>query len=325
MYTIIIISLIFFGLVFGSFGSVIFYRLWDWPTKETWKWFLVWRSECPKCHHQLKARNLVPIFSWLFQWWKCEYCKEPISRFYPFLEITTVLIFLAVFFICSEVWISGDNVWIVEGYVYPIFMMIAAWLLWIIFLYDIKTYELHVTATIFLAIISLFFAFYYWTNKLDILIWILVFGTIFFLIYYLSKIYVKEKYGKDAEWFWLWDVIMAPILWAWLVFFLKPDWMFEWCYLVCLFIIFSSLVWLLHYLLLKTKIWNIFSAIFTLILLFFDNFFIHREIQREENREKKKAENPYWFQNVIPFLPSMIIWSIIEIILRKPIIQHFMF
>ena len=88
MYTLIIISIIFFWLVFGSFGSVIFYRLWDWPTKETWKWFLVWRSECPKCHHQLKARNLVPIFSWLFQWWKCEYCKAPISWFYPFLEIT---------------------------------------------------------------------------------------------------------------------------------------------------------------------------------------------------------------------------------------------
>ena len=313
MNTLIIISLIFFGLVFGSFGSVIFYRLWDWPTKETWKWFLVWHSECPKCHHQLKARNLIPIFSWLFQWWKCEYCKEPISWFYPFLEITTVLIFLSMFYIFSWEW-----------YIYAIFMMIAAWLLWIILLYDFKTYELHITATVFLAILSLFFAFYYWDNKLDILIWILVFGVIFLLIYYLSKIYVKQRYKKkDAEWFWLWDVIIAPILWAWLVFFLQPIWIFEWCYLVCLFIIFSCLVWLIYYLLLRTKIWSNFSAAFMLIFSFFIKFFFRRYIKRQEN--KKKSKKPYWFSNAIPFLPSMIIWFILEIILRELIINYFIF
>ena len=325
MYTLIIISLIFFGLVFGSFGSVIFYRLWDWPTKETWKWFLVWRSECPKCHHKLAARNLIPIFSRLFQWWKCEYCKATISRFYPFLEITTVLIFLYIFLFFSNGWIPGHNVWLWEWYIYIIVMMISAWLLWIILLYDFKTYELHITATIFLAIISLFFAFFYWNNKLDILLWILIFGAIFLIIYYGSKIYVKEKYKKDAEWFWLWDVIMAPILGAWLVFFLQPNWVFEWCYLVCLFIIFSSLVWLIHYLLLNTKIWNAISAVFIFISSFYSRFFINRSAKRQENREKKKNKKPYWFKNVIPFLPSMIIWFILEIILRQPIIQNFIY
>ena len=325
MYTLIIITIIFFGLVFGSFGSVIFYRLWDWPTKETWKWFLVWRSECPKCHHKLEARNLVPIFSWLFQWWKCEYCKAPISRFYPFLEITTVFIFLYIFLFFSNGWIPGHNVWLWEWYIYMIVMMISAWLLWIILLYDFKTYELHITATIFLAIISLFFAFFYWTNKLDILLWILIFGAIFLIIYYGSKIYVKGKYKKDAEWFWLWDVIMAPILGAWLVFFLQPNWVFEWCYLVCLFIIFSSLVWLVHYSLLNTKIWNVISAVFIFIFSFYSRFFINRSAKRQENREKKKTKKPYWFKNVIPFLPSMIIWFILEIVLRQPITQHFIY
>ena len=319
MYTLIIISLIFFGLVFGSFGSVIFYRLWDWPTKDTWKWFLVWRSECPKCHHQLHARNLVPIFSWLFQWWKCEYCKAPISWFYPFLEITTVLIFLYVFLYFSNGWIPGHSVWLFEGYIYMIVMMISAWLLWIILLYDFKTYELHITATIFLVIISLFFVFFHWTNKLDILFWIFIFWVIFLSIYYLSKIYVKQKYKKNAEWFWLWDVIIAPILWAWLVFFLQPNWVFEWCYLVCLFIIFSCLVWLIHYLLLNTKIWNVFSVVFKVI--FYPQYFISREIKRQENTKKKKSKNPYWFKNVIPFLPSMIIGFLLEIILRSPLMN----
>jgi prepilin signal peptidase PulO-like enzyme (type II secretory pathway) len=294
MYTLIIISVIFFGLVFGSFGSVIFYRLWEWPTKETWKWFLVWRSECPKCHHKLEARNLVPIFSRLFQWWKCEYCKASISWFYPFLEITTVIIFLSIFFILSKYWIPGHNIWLFEGYIYTIFITISARLLRLIFLYDIKTYELHITATVFLAIITLFFTLFLWNNKLEILLWIWIFATIFLLIYYGSKFYVKERYWKDVEWFWLWDVIISPILWAWLVFFLQPNWMFEWCYLVCLFIILSSLVWLLYF----------------ISELLIKKFLIKR----------KKSKKPYWFQNSIPFLPSMIIWFLLEIVLRESII-----
>ena len=300
MYTLIIISLIFFGLVFGSFGSVIFYRLWDWPTKETWKWFLVWRSECPKCHHQLKARNLVPIFSWLFQWWKCEYCKAPISWFYPFLEITSVIIFLSVFFILSKYGIQWHHIWLWEGYIYTIFITISTWLTRLILLYDIKTYELHITATVFLAIITLIFTLTFWTNRLEILLWILIFSLIFGLIYYCSKLYVKQKYKKDAEWFWLWDVIIAPILWAWLVFFLQPNWIFEWMYLICLFIILSSLVGLIYYL-------------------------IENLVKYFIMKKSKKSKKPYGFQASIPFLPSMIIWFILEVIFREPIIEHLVF
>ena len=305
MYTLIIISLIFFGLVFGSFGSVIFYRLWDWPTKETWKWFLVWRSECPKCHHQLKARNLVPIFSWLFQWWKCEYCKAPISWFYPFLEITSVIIFVWVFLVYSKLgWLSNYFIWdlymwLKEWYIFTAVTIICIWLTRLILLYDIKTYELHITATVFLATITLIFTLTFWTNRLEILLWILIFSLIFGLIYYCSKLYVKQKYKKDAEWFWLWDVIVAPILWAWLVFFKQPNWVFDWCNLVCLFIILSSLVGLLYF------------GIEILIKKVF--------------LKKKKSKKPYGFQASIPFLPSMIIWFVLEVIFREPIIEHLVF
>lgn len=306
MYTLIIISLIFFGLVFGSFGSVIFYRLWDWPTKETWKWFLVWRSECPKCHHQLKARNLVPIFSRLFQWWKCEYCKAPISWFYPFLEITTVIIFVWVFLIYSKFgWLSNYFIWdlymwLKEWYIFIAVNIICIWLTRLILLYDIKTYELHITATVFLAIITLIFTLTFWTNRLEILLWILIFSLIFGLIYYGSKLYVKQKYKKDAEWFWLWDVIIAPILWAWLIFFKQPNWIFEWMYLICLFIILSSLVGLIYYL-------------------------IENLIKYFIMKKSKKSKKPYGFQASIPFLPSMIIWFILEVIFREPIIKHLVF
>ena len=297
MYTLIIISLIFFGLVFGSFGSVIFYRLGDWPTKETWKWFLVWRSECPKCHHQLKARNLIPIFSRLFQWWKCEYCKTPISRFYPFLEITTVLIFLAIFFILSKHGIPGHNIGLFEGYIYMIFISISAWLLWIIFLYDIKTYELHITATLFLATITLFFTLFFWTNRLEILLWIWIFTLMFILIYYLWIFVATRKFKEKSEWFWLWDVIFAPILGAWLVFFIQPNWIFDWSYLIGFFIILSCIIGLFYSLL----------------------DFIIRKIIITKKRKKSKRPSFLW-NTWIPFLPSMITATVLEIIFWNQLI-----
>lgn len=296
MYILIIISLIFLGLVFGSFGSVIFYRLWDWPTKETWKWFLVWRSECPKCHHQLHARNLIPLFSWLFQGWKCEYCKSPISWFYPFLELSTVCIFLAVFLILSKYWIPNYHIWLWEWYIFSWFMMVCARLLWLILLYDIKTYELHITATLFLTVLSLFFTLFFWINKLEILLWIGIFLVFFLLIYLISKLYVRQRYKKDAEWFWLWDVIIAPILWARLVFFLQPVWFFQWCYLICFHIILSCLIGLLYY----------------LVEILVKKFLI---------KKKKSKKTPFPWKSLIPFLPSMIIWFLLELILRTPLLN----
>ena len=297
MYTLIIISLIFFGLVFGSFGSVIFYRLWDWPTKETWKWFLVWRSECPKCHHKLKARNLVPIFSWLFQWWKCEYCKCKISRFYLFLEISTVIIFLSVFFILSKYWIPGYNIGLFEGYIFTIFITICAWLLRIILLYDIKTYELHITATLFLAIITLFFTLFFWNNKLQILLGFVIFTLVFIFIYYLWKL-VVILFKKDSdEWFWLWDVIIAPILWVWLVFFLQPNWMIEWLYLIVSYVILSWICGLIYSLL----------------------DFIIRKIITIKKRKKTKKPSFLW-NTWLPFLPSMITTVVLEIVFWNQII-----
>ena len=288
MYILIIISLIFFGLVFWSFGSVIFYRLWDRPTKETWKWFLVWRSECPHCHHQLKVRNLIPIFSYLFQWWKCEYCKSKISWFYPFLEISTVCIFLVIFFVLSKYWISNYHIWIWEWYVFTIFIMICAWLLWLILLYDIKTYELHITAALFFILLSLFFTLLFWINKLDILLWMWIFALMFLFIYCLWILVASIKFKERSEWFWLWDVIIAPILWARLVFFLQPSWMFEWSYLITFFIMLCCIVGLLYIVL----------------------EFVVKKLFLRKKRKKTCILWGVW----IPFLPSMVIATILEIL-----------
>ena len=52
------------------------------------------RSMCPKCHHTLAARDLVPVFSWLILRGRCRYCNTPISWQYPLVELLTAFLFV---------------------------------------------------------------------------------------------------------------------------------------------------------------------------------------------------------------------------------------
>lgn len=75
------------GIVFGSFFNVVGLR-----TKKE-KLFEQKRSFCPHCRHTLSARELVPIFSYLFQKGKCRHCKKRISPLYPTMEFVTGCLF----------------------------------------------------------------------------------------------------------------------------------------------------------------------------------------------------------------------------------------
>jgi len=52
-------------------------------------------SHCPKCKSKLKARDLIPVFSYLILRGQCRHCKEKISVRYPIVEALTALLFLA--------------------------------------------------------------------------------------------------------------------------------------------------------------------------------------------------------------------------------------
>lgn len=49
-------------------------------------------SRCPKCNHQIRWYENVPVLSWLFLQGKCSGCKNPISFRYPFVEIITAIL-----------------------------------------------------------------------------------------------------------------------------------------------------------------------------------------------------------------------------------------
>jgi leader peptidase (prepilin peptidase) / N-methyltransferase len=55
------------------------------------------RSRCPKCGHQIKATENIPIVSWLVLRGRCSGCGERISIQYPIVELLVGLLWLAAF------------------------------------------------------------------------------------------------------------------------------------------------------------------------------------------------------------------------------------
>ena len=104
------------GLLIGSFLNVVILRLperleYDWRCqckellsieshdKEASKPppSIMWsRSHCPKCGHQIKSHENIPLLSYLLLRGRCSSCKAPISSRYPLIEATTAILFLTV-------------------------------------------------------------------------------------------------------------------------------------------------------------------------------------------------------------------------------------
>jgi len=51
-------------------------------------------SMCTRCYHRLAWYDLVPLLSWLSLKGKCRYCKQPIGRQYPAVELLTAVLFV---------------------------------------------------------------------------------------------------------------------------------------------------------------------------------------------------------------------------------------
>jgi leader peptidase (prepilin peptidase) / N-methyltransferase len=76
------------GAAIGSFLNVCIGR---WPEGLS---VVKPRSRCPKCGHQIKASENIPILSWLMLRGKCSNCRESISIQYPIVELLVGLLWL---------------------------------------------------------------------------------------------------------------------------------------------------------------------------------------------------------------------------------------
>jgi leader peptidase (prepilin peptidase)/N-methyltransferase len=75
------------GLCIGSFLNVCIYRI---PLEKS---IAFPPSSCPECGSRIKARDLIPVLSYIILRGKCRGCKAKISLQYPLIELITGLIF----------------------------------------------------------------------------------------------------------------------------------------------------------------------------------------------------------------------------------------
>ena len=145
------------------------------------------RSMCVECEHQLSARDLIPVFSWISLGGKCRYCKKSISWQYPLVELAT-----AILFIISYLYWPFE----LTGYQIPIFII---WLLAVsgfmaLVIYDLRWTLLPNKIIIYLyGLAGLYILFKVLesndltTTLSDMFISIIIGGGIFYVLFQLSK------------------------------------------------------------------------------------------------------------------------------------------
>ena len=117
LFVVLVIAV--FGLVIGSFLNAVIHRLWS---KQS---ILEKHSRCPRCRHELKASDLVPLVSFFVLGGRCRYCKKSISWQYPLVELATAVAFSLIYLR----WGISLN---------SCFLLLASCFLLIIFVYDFK-------------------------------------------------------------------------------------------------------------------------------------------------------------------------------------------
>ena len=80
-------ALVVVGLAVGSFLNVVVWRV---PQGRS---IVRPGSACPGCGHAIRARDNVPVLSWLLLRGRCRDCGEPISPRYPLVELGTAALF----------------------------------------------------------------------------------------------------------------------------------------------------------------------------------------------------------------------------------------
>ncbi len=75
------------GLIVGSYLNVVIHRL---PHQQS---TVLPRSRCPSCGAPIRARDNLPVVSWLLLRGRCRDCQARISIRYPLIELATAALF----------------------------------------------------------------------------------------------------------------------------------------------------------------------------------------------------------------------------------------
>ena len=93
------------GLAVGSFLNVVIYRV---PAGMS---IVAPASACPRCGHEIRARDNVPVLSWALLGGRCRDCRVRIPIRYPAVELATAVAFAAVSLVfASSILVAGLDV-----------------------------------------------------------------------------------------------------------------------------------------------------------------------------------------------------------------------
>lgn len=335
---IFLVFIFILWIFFWSFASVVIDRL-----KNSKTWIFNWRSECPKCLHKLNFIDLIPIFWYILNKWKCRYCKEKISYIYPILEISMWFMF----FLTTYLLIDIDKIFFLDYFeIWKMIFFLLFWFFTIVYVfYDILYLEIPdsiLFILIFMSFLSIFL--WYFNNNLLFFDTLRLENTYFnydlYLVWLLFLIissfyFIMLKWLKE-----IYDLIILFIIWviiAFIQFYLKIDltssivWSaILWSYFVFLFLflqIFLSWwswmwwgdlrIWILLWMIMWFSFsfqsvlisYTFWSVIWIIILLYFKTktYYIYQK------QIKKQVNNLLWDKDNISFDTKMAFWPFLAI------------
>lgn len=215
----IIIGMTILWLFLGSFGEVLLGRFERFSLDDilsgnkdflkALRLFAIGRSHCNDCKHELQAVDLIPVVSRLSTGRKCRYCKKPLSRVYPALEVWSALIVGLTAYLVYPVSMGSIG--------YVLLRVVASRLLYLLLVHDIRTMYLHEPVRVILCaiVLAIIFATPYtirWNSALTAIMRWVTMAVFFIGLYYGARFYVKRKTWEKWEWFGMWDVRLAPVI-----------------------------------------------------------------------------------------------------------------
>lgn len=328
-----LLSLFIFWTLFWSFSSVVIYRLKSWE-----KGILNGRSHCAKCNHILNPTDLIPIFSWLLNLWKCKYCKNKISSIYPALELSMWILFAMIWYFLIDS--SLIYAWNINEIIKLIFWLSIGFITIVYTFYDILFLEIHEWVLIsWVSIASLWIilqSFWliniiptlpFWVEtsllSLNHSIWLLILSLVWFYI-------IMLKWLSE-----IWDFIILIIIWAliyWFNIFFTHDlnltdfpainaliWVFGLFIFFFLQIVISRWAWLWGWdlriaILVWLLLWSTFTAAWTFATYIAWSIIWITYILISKIKHKKKK-----LDTQIPFWPFLAIWFFITIFYQEQI------